>query len=589
MSEHSREVKIWGTVVAVAAVGVLVAFLVPSAPLGAASAVLAAIALWNLVRIGDAGAEAPPARSAAPVAAPDVLAARPAPAGAHDRVRIPPTLDAIAVLGAMSEAVAGVATPLAAHLWLADEASATLRLVAASGAAPPSGQPVALDAPDPLSVSVREGRAVLERLPVRPEHRTVSSVWRFALPLAAGEARGVAAVDLRADAPLAPDALPDVTAPLRGALAGCLALHVARVELESARMLVEVARDLSRILDPDEVLSTALERAMALSNAETGSIMLLDETSGRLVIVVSRGLPAEVARTASVAEGEGIAGWVLATRQPLLIEDLPARTPAGRRHGVRSAVCVPLADEEGIFGVMNVGSRTFPARFTKSHLDAIETLARQTATALRNARAVAETREVYFETLKALASALEANDPYGRGGTERVLECATALGEAFDLSADEREALRIAALLHDIGMSIAGEGVLAADRPLTTVERALLAMHPRVAAEMLAQAPALRHVVPIVYHHHEWYDGSGYVGGLTGESIPLGARILAVADAYVAMTSERPYRPALTEEQAVENLMERAGTQFDPDVVEALRAMLREAPERALAWSAPRR
>lgn len=586
MGEHSREVRIWGTVVAVAAVGVLVAFLVPSAALGAASAVLAALALWNLVRLGDSGAplrEEAASSAAVPGPSPSRLTA----ADVRERVRIPPTLDPPVVLAAFADAVSAIAPPLAAHLWLEDEASATLRLIAAHGAVPPMGQPLPLDASDPVSIAVRENRAVLERLgPVG--QRVSAGVWRLALPLEAGQARGVAAVDVRAEGPLAPDALPDASAPLRGSLTGCLALHVARMELESARTLIEVARDLSRILDPDEVLSTALDRAMAASDAETGSVMLLDEATGRLVIVVSRGLPPEVAQNTSVAEGEGIAGWVLATRQPLLIEDLPARTPAGRRHGVRSAVCVPIADDHGVFGVMNVGSRRFPARFTQSHLDAIETLGRQTATALRNARAIAETREVCFETLRTLAMALEANDPYARGGAERVLECATALGEAFDLTDEEREALRLAALLHDIGMPIAGEGVLTTDRPLTTVERALLTMHPRVAAEMLAQAPALRHVVPIVYHHHEWYDGSGYVSGLKGESIPLGARILAVADAYVAMTSERPYRPALTQEQALQNLIERAGTQFDPDVVEALRQMLHESPDKALAWSGRR-
>jgi HD-GYP domain-containing protein (c-di-GMP phosphodiesterase class II) len=101
------------------------------------------------------------------------------------------------------------------------------------------------------------------------------------------------------------------------------------------------------------------------------------------------------------------------------------------------------------------------------------------------------------------------------------------------------------------------------------VERGLIKMHPSVAAEILEQAPALRDVVPIVYHHHERYDGSGYVDGVAGESIPIGSRVLAVADAYVAMTSDRPYRSAKTHSEAVAELQEHAGTQFDPGVVEA--------------------
>jgi HD-GYP domain-containing protein (c-di-GMP phosphodiesterase class II) len=235
---------------------------------------------------------------------------------------------------------------------------------------------------------------------------------------------------------------------------------------------------------------------------------------------------------------------------------------------------VPLADDDGILGVLNVGSKSFPARFTESHLGSLEVLAKQTATALRNAWAVVESRSLYFDTLKALAVALETKDPYSKGGTDRVLECAEMLGRAFALPSDELYALRIAALLHDIGMAAAGDGVLNSDRPLTTIERALLKMHPQIATEILAEVPAFKHVVPIVYHHHEWYDGQGYLDGISGEGIPLGARILAVADAYVAMTSPRPYRAAFTEADALQELAEKSGTQFDPSVIDALRDVL---------------
>jgi HD-GYP domain-containing protein (c-di-GMP phosphodiesterase class II) len=150
----------------------------------------------------------------------------------------------------------------------------------------------------------------------------------------------------------------------------------------------------------------------------------------------------------------------------------------------------------------------------------------------------------------------------------------------FNLSDQEHEALRIAALLHDIGMASVGEAVTTGDRTLTTIERALLKMHPQIAAEILAEAPALRYVVPIVYHHHEWFDGAGYLTGVAGESIPIGARILAVADAYVAMTSNRPYRRAFTTAEALRDLEDKAGTQFDPEVVDALRDILRDGSNR---------
>ncbi|MBN2840909.1 MAG: HD domain-containing protein [Coriobacteriia bacterium] len=151
----------------------------------------------------------------------------------------------------------------------------------------------------------------------------------------------------------------------------------------------------------------------------------------------------------------------------------------------------------------------------------------------------------------------------------------------YRLTANESEIVVVlAALLHDIGMASVGDGVTHCDRPLTTIERALLKLHPQIAADILAEAPSLRGVVPIVYHHHEWFDGHGYGHGIAGETIPIGARILAVADAYVAMTSERPYRGAFTVSDALAELEDKAGTQFDPSVVAALSDILRGGTKR---------
>ena len=357
---------------------------------------------------------------------------------------------------------------------------------------------------------------------------------------------------------------------MRGALAGALALHVARSETDVARTLLETARDLSRTLDADSVLNAAMDRAMEIAGAQTGSIMLVDQATGRMRIAVARGLPAGVVESTDLAEGEGIAGWVLASGQPLVVEDLNSRGPRSRRHGVRSAISVPLADEDGTVGVINVGSRAFQARFSRSHLDALEALGRITTIALRNAWAVRSTQDLYFDTLMALALAMETKDPYSRGGTARVVEHALALGRAMALTDSELDALHIAAMLHDIGMSAAGDVVAVSNRPLSTVEWGMLKMHPVIAGEILSQAPALREAIPIVYHHHERYDGGGYVGGLSGDQIPLGARILCVADAYVAMTSSRPYRDAMTQQQTIAELLDKSGTQFDPHIVNAL-------------------
>ncbi len=233
-------------------------------------------------------------------------------------------------------------------------------------------------------------------------------------------------------------------------------------------------------------------------------------------------------------------------------------------------MAVPIADAEGLIGVLNVGSTSFHARFSATHLTSLEALGSIIGIALRNAEAIADSQDLYLDTVKALALALETKDPYSRGSTERVLELAVRLGTELELGDADLQALRVASLLHDIGMAAAGDLSAAGSRPLTTVERAMLKMHPVIAADVLRQTRALRAAVPIVYHHHEHYDGSGYVAGIAGDAIPLGARILSVADAYISMTSPRSYRDAIDPETAVRLVEEAAGTQFDPAVTAIL-------------------
>jgi GAF domain-containing protein len=399
----------------------------------------------------------------------------------------------------------------------------------------------------------------------------------------AGETTGVVAVDAASSARPDSDALENALRPLRPSISGCLALMLTRDETRIVRSLVEIARDLSRELSERELLESALEHAMTMSTAATGSVMLADR-SGRLRIRLARGLPDGVIDETVVSKGEGIAGWVFATEEPLLVEDIPARNANRGRRDVRSAVSVPMKDEDGVIGVLNVGSRAYPARLTHIHVDALEVIGRQTAVALRNARAVAESRDLYFDTLRILAEAMERKDPQARGGARRTLELARHLASELGMDAHEARAVEIAALFHDLGMSALGgrDG----SRPLSTVEHGIVTMHPVIAAELLEEAPALREVAPIVYHHHERFDGGGYVGGLEGEEIPLGARVLAVVDAYVSMTSTRPYREALSVEDAAASLREGAGEQFDPHVVEVFLEALQTSGDRT--W-APRR
>jgi HD-GYP domain-containing protein (c-di-GMP phosphodiesterase class II) len=173
------------------------------------------------------------------------------------------------------------------------------------------------------------------------------------------------------------------------------------------------------------------------------------------------------------------------------------------------------------------------------------------------------------QSLLGLANALEAKDPYTRGHAERVAASGRALGRALALPPETVETIARAGLLHDIGKIGVPETVLGKPGPLDAREWGAMRRHPLIGAQIVAPYEFLAAAALVIRHHHERWDGSGYPDGLAGEAIPLGARVIAVADVYDALTSERPYRRALPHAVAVEHLVAEAGRTLDPGVVAA--------------------
>lgn len=166
--------------------------------------------------------------------------------------------------------------------------------------------------------------------------------------------------------------------------------------------------------------------------------------------------------------------------------------------------------------------------------------------------------------LAALSEAIEARDPYARGHSRRVTALAETLGRCLEWREDRIELLRLGAQLHDIGKLAVEVGVLRKPGALTRDELAQVRTHPTVGARMLEDVAAAHRVLPAVLYHHERWDGRGYPTGRAGEQIPIEARVLALADAFDAMTSFRPYRPTLDPGQALDEVACCAGSQFDP-------------------------
>lgn len=188
----------------------------------------------------------------------------------------------------------------------------------------------------------------------------------------------------------------------------------------------------------------------------------------------------------------------------------------------------------------------------------------------------AETRELFFGTVQALSQAIDAKDGFTRGHADRVSRIAGAVAREFGLTERQIEQIELAGLLHDIGKIGVEDRILMKPQRLERDEQQLMRLHPIYGASILEPSAALRPLVPIVLHHHENFDGSGYPEGLRGDEIPLGSRIIIVADAYEAMTSDRIYRKAIGHDRAMEQLTKYKGIQFDPKVVRVLEQVVQK-------------
>jgi HD-GYP domain-containing protein (c-di-GMP phosphodiesterase class II) len=244
---------------------------------------------------------------------------------------------------------------------------------------------------------------------------------------------------------------------------------------------------------------------------------------------------------------------------------------------------LPLHRGGDAFGVLRVysGSRHQWSRRERSLLQAF---ADQAAIAIHNARLHEDLRRNYWETVNALARAIEAKDPHTLGHSERVTDYALQLGRALHLAADTMETLRFAATLHDIGKIGLSDRSLSRMGHLDVNDQVLVRMHPLIGISILQPVEFLAPVLEAVRYHHEQWDGNGYPEGLAGDRIPLLARMLAVASLYDNLRTGSPGRPGLSEQEAAQAMRRAAGKELDPQLVPVfLRTVGYEAPPRPVA------
>jgi len=244
----------------------------------------------------------------------------------------------------------------------------------------------------------------------------------------------------------------------------------------------------------------------------------------------------------------------------------PERDLLARRVGTE-VLAHPVTRDSGPIGCLLAGEKSGEdSEISSVDTQLLDAAADFLGVFLDNARLYQRQREIFLGTLQALTASIDAKDPYTRGHSERVAVLAAKLAEKVGMSPDHVERIRITGIVHDVGKIGVPEAVLRKTDRLTDAEFALMKQHPEIGYKILQDVPQFSDVLPGVLHHHERWDGNGYPRGLAGDEIPLDARILAIADAFDAMSSDRSYRPAMTRDNVMAEIRRCTGTQFDPSI-----------------------
>jgi len=343
-------------------------------------------------------------------------------------------------------------------------------------------------------------------------------------------------------------------------------------QLES---LIEVSQIVNSTLDLKELLPLIMELTTKLMKAEASSLMLIDEESNEFIFEVAIGEKKEELKKIRLPLSEGIAGWVAKNKQPISIPDVQkdrrfsSKIDKEIKFVTKSILCLPLLIKDRIIGVVEAINKIGESRFSHDDLELLQAMANQEAIAIENARLYEDLKDLFFNSIKALVTTIEAKDPYTHGHSERVMRYAQAVAQELNLEDEEKENIRLAGLLHDIGKIGIDESILRKTERLTDEEFNQIKRHPDIGVGIISPIKQLQFIEPAIWHHHERYDGKGYPHNLKGEETSLAGRILAVADTFDAMTSDRPYRSGLPHQRALDEIKEQAGAQFDPLVAKA--------------------
>jgi diguanylate cyclase (GGDEF)-like protein len=349
-------------------------------------------------------------------------------------------------------------------------------------------------------------------------------------------------------------------------------LQKEREAAETSGALLHLSQALTSESETSGVLEAVVGAIPSMVSCSRVGAWLRDKDTGKFKVVRHQGYRAESAakiermevllEMASALAGEAKGPFVLPQEA---IPKLPAEYRLGGE--VVDVLIAPMRWDPDGAGMLVVSAPAPGSAFSERDLRLARGIADITSLALGNAGRFVQLEEAYVSTVEALANALEAKDDYTEDHCRALAELSTAVGGELGLEGDRLKVLELAALFHDIGKIGVPSEIIRKPGPLTAAERKEMNRHPEVGEQILAPVPFLQPVRPIIRASHERWDGAGYPDGLAGEDIPVESRIVFVCDAFHAMTTDRPYRAALPESEAIRRLKLSAGTQFDPNVV----------------------
>ncbi|MFH1077157.1 MAG: HD domain-containing phosphohydrolase [Pseudomonadota bacterium] len=345
----------------------------------------------------------------------------------------------------------------------------------------------------------------------------------------------------------------------------------------------EVMEELFRVKSSEELFQCIVDVAARVTLSNSASFMVIDRDKNKLVMIAATPSRRKWVGKVSVNVGEWISGKVASDGVALLIEDInslpqEAINCLNRKNDGVSFISLPVKIKEEVFGVLNCTDKQDGTAYSDNGLSILNFLVKKVSLTIENLALYESLSHNLFSTLYTLVETIEARDPYTREHSRRVTDLAVKIARHLGCHERDLEMLTFAGYLHDIGKIGVRDNILLKPSKLNKDEMQVIQLHPVIGANIIKHLGFLHREQAIIRHHHERWDGSGYPDGLKGEGIPRFCRIIAVADAFDAMTSDRPYRPARGLDDALACLQEEAGKQFDGQIVLILEQLIYKSP-----------